>query len=395
MRFFYVLAILFVFTTAEESKFWNYNTCAECHAEQVSIWSSSWHSKSHTEKNELYAQSIKIVAKQSNKSEEDIILQCGTCHNPHLDVKSIDDNYKYAKMFNFTTDKTKLIDDALKSEHIQTGISCYVCHRIDSIKQNRNYKTESGYKAISWAKGNTIVGPFTETSRTNFHKSVQRSHFIRGDEICLVCHQGQGGQSDLSMYNTGEESKNTDLESKERCIECHMGNAYETINAPKTNSQLASIRLNRAHLFMAGRNLALLKTTFDVNFNKNTNILSIKNNISHNIPTGFGSRSIAIKINFYTNDKLITQETHNIRTLYENDYGTTFSYVATKIKENKIFKPHEIKNIQIYPPKTSNKISVTLEYYFIDPTVVKDLNLNLSDTFTKPQVMFYKMFDLK
>lgn len=393
MRFLYFLPILCVLLVANETKFWDYNSCKECHSEQVALWSSSWHSNSHIEKNELYAQSIKIVAKQANKKEEDIILQCGTCHNPHLDVKQIDDNYKYAKMFNFETNKTILIDKALHAEHILGGISCYVCHRIDSIKENRDPKVDFGYKAISWASGDVIVGPFSETGRTNFHKSVQKQHFIKGDEICLVCHQGQGGINELSMYNTGAESEK--IQNKKRCVECHMGSSYETINAPKTNANLASIRLNRPHLFMAGRNLSLLKTSFDIKFDKQTRVLSLKNNISHNIPTGFGSRMILIKINFYTDDSLVTTENHYIRTLYENEYGTTLPYIATKIKENKIFKPFEERNIQIYPPKICNKISVTLEYYFIDPSVARDLNLKLSDTFTKPQIMFHKFFDLK
>lgn len=218
MRVLLCILITVVFGNADIiERFTKPENCKSCHNEQFNAWKTSLHSLSHEKNNELYEKSVKFVALETSKGHGEVIVSCSNCHNPRLEIKEIDDVYTIAKTFDLKTQKTEKIDKALDVEHIQNGISCYICHNVDSIKP-KSSQNQVGYKNFEWTKDETIVGPYEDPdNRAGFHKSSQREHFINGNNLCLSCHQGVAFDNPLAIYNTGDEHLQSG--DTQRCVD--------------------------------------------------------------------------------------------------------------------------------------------------------------------------------
>lgn len=377
---------------ADSLAFWDPNQCYGCHKDQVKDWRSSWHSKSHEVKNALYHESINFVAKSKEETKEKTILECATCHNPRIDVKHVDEDYIYAKMFELYTEKTKLIDEAIKSDHIQNGISCYVCHRIYSIKPKVDLQTDVGYKIIEWITDNTMAGPFPSNDRTIFHKTLQRDHFINANKLCEICHQGQGSHSKLSTYNTGYELAET--KSTQKCIDCHMGEQIEAVNAPGVGE--AQIRRVRPHYFVGARNPKLVESSLKIEFDQNKSKLTITNKMPHKVPTGFGSRAIYVNLTYKRKNEKISFEHIPLKAVFLDKNGEpTLSYVAQSLKEDTRLYAYEKREISLQIPQEATSIDVNIAYYLVDPDLLKRLNLEKNGEYSVPKKISEKSFILE
>lgn len=392
MRALIITILFFSYLFCNEQDFWDYNSCRECHRDQVAMWERSWHRNSHVDNNELYSKAVEYVAKQTGRLVENIIVECGTCHNPHLDVKQSDEDYIYAKMLDLQTEKVKLFDSALRSKHVQTGISCYVCHKIDEVKEKKDDK-DVGYKLIKWLEEGKLAGPFKESNRTQFHGSVQREHFLDSNLICSICHQGFGNANKHSLYNTVNEK--TDPNYQIECIECHMGSKYEAINAAKVGVKKAEIRLNRPHLFLGARNLSLLKSSVIVDVLLKDNVLKITNVLApHGVPTGFSGRNLVLEIAFLDEyGNILTKENTEFKAIFlDKNNKPTLSYTAVNKGQDTRLKYQETREIKFYPPKETKAVQVFLKYYVFDLELNNVLNFNLSEEYLKPQILFNQTY---
>lgn len=386
MRFlFLVCFILFSYSNAKiNQRFANPINCQACHPEQFRDWKTTWHSKAHEKKNPLFSKVISFIKLKKYKTKAEILTRCAKCHNPKLQISKVDDSYLFAKAFEVETKNTKKVDSALVAKHTQDGISCFICHNIDKLGEKTDLKM-GGLDIVHWTKGNLIVGPFEKNNRAGFHETDQREHFVKGNKLCLTCHQGSANYNDLPGYQTGEEIAT--VENAKRCVDCHMSTSHEGIIAPTVirKGEMPLVRKIRSHLFAGGRNGKILATTLKMSVKSNAkNIdISIKNLTPHKAPTGFSARSIVIETTFYKGKKVLKKEDTELSAKYVDRRGhETISYIARKLKSDTRLKPRETRVISLAKPAGANKVVVQAWYYLVQPKLQKLLKLD-DGIFTK------------
>lgn len=399
MRVLLCILITVVFGNADIiERFTKPENCKSCHNEQFNAWKTSLHSLSHEKNNELYEKSVKFVALETSKGHGEVIVSCSNCHNPRLEIKEIDDVYTIAKTFDLKTQKTEKIDEALDVEHIQNGISCYICHNVDSIKP-KSSQNQVGYKNFKWTEDETIVGPYEDPdNRAGFHKSSQREYFVNGNDLCLSCHQGTALNNPLAIYNTGDEHLQSG--DAQRCVDCHMKPTTKGVISPHSKPETAKVRNLRAHLFAGVRNSSeLLNDSLKIDLKKiaqNKVNLNVINLTSHNLPSGFSGRNITIKITFFDKSaKEIKSQNINLEKIYHNKLGViTLSYSADKLISDTTLKAYEDRNIEIDAPLHVSSAKVEVLYYVLSPKLQERIIVN-DEKYTKPYQIYKATFSLK
>lgn len=377
-----IYGILFMFFVGTFSfanvnqKFANPLNCAGCHKEQVQDWKTTWHSHAHEGKNPLFKKVVTFVKKATHKTRADVLTHCAKCHNPKLQISKVDDSYLYAKAFGIETQGTKKVDEALVATHTKTGISCFICHNIDKLDKKTNPK-EGGLDIVHWTKGDLIVGPFTSNNRAGFHQTQQREHFIKGNELCLTCHQGSGNYNNLDGYQTGQELAS----DSPRCVECHMSSSKKGVIAPHITraGELPVVRDIRSHLFAGARNSDILNTTLSLFIQPKANEIDffIKNLSPHKTPTGFSGRALELEFLFYNKKELIGKQKIELKATYVDSRGKeTISYVASSLKSDTRLNANELRNITLQRPKNATSVTVNAWYYLVSPSLQKILEVD-------------------
>lgn len=379
MRIFFIFLFLLPGCLFGEvnQKFANPMNCVGCHKEQVNEWKTTWHSNAHEAKNSLFRKTITYVRKITHLSRADVLTRCAKCHNPKLEIKEVDSSYMYAKAFGIETKETKKVDEALNAKHTKTGISCFICHNIDKLDEKQSPKS-GGLDIVHWTKGNLIVGPFEKTNRAGFHETDQREHFIKGNQLCLTCHQGSANYNDLAGYQTGEEIATQP--DAPRCVECHMSSSRKGIIAPNIirGNEEPKVRDIRSHLFAGARNSNILETALSVfvKSHKNTIDFSIKNLTPHRVPTGFSGRSVEVNFTFFSGKDIVGKQKVELKAKYLDKYGNeALSYVAKEIVEDTRLNPNELRVITLKRPKGVTSVKVDIGYYLVSPSLQKILEI--------------------
>lgn len=388
-KFIFFLCCICAFQISLAADMMNPNVCKSCHEEQYKDWKTSLHALSHEDSNELYRKAVTWAANENHKLYDDQLLECGQCHNPKMQVKKMDADMFLATALNIDTQKSQQLQEAINADDIKTGVSCYICHNVSSIKPKTDPK-QSGYKLFDWTLRNIIVGPY-DIESTLFHANEHRDFFRENDNLCLSCHQGQATQNKFSVYNTGVES----ADAEKRCVDCHMGSLRTEIIAPTIKRDDMTPREVKSHFFKGARNSDILKEALDfdlVKIGENEAKLSVQNLISHNVPTGFGGRSMVFEISFFNNAKLLDKQNIDFRAIFKNaTMLETFSYGATSMSSDTRLKPFERRDFKITTPNGTNKITINVVYYVIAPQLQELLQIK-SESHIKPYKAMQKEF---
>ena len=370
----------------------NPKTCFVCHNEQYKNWETSLHSQSHEDSDELYKRVLQYVSDHQHKPYESVALQCATCHNPRIEKKIMDDDTTLAAILNVETSQKTALQQAMSAEHVKTGVSCYICHNVDSISERKD-QTENGYKLLNWTVGNTVVGPYDlSNNKAIFHETKQRDFLKNTNDLCVTCHQGQANDNKFSTYTTGDEMG----DSKEKCIECHMGDVKRDFIAPqikRENMQKVEIR---SHIFAGARNEEILKTAVDLGFEKKDNkaIIYVTNKLPHSVPTGFSGRDLMLKVKFLKGETLITSENYEFKATYSDTFGSeTLSYTAKSAASDTRLKPNESREVEFNIPENATSISVEVVYFILSPTLQQILEVQ-DEKYKKGMLVTSKNFNL-
>ncbi len=157
--------------------------CKPCHAETVNEWMGSLHSKSHYNSNEYLHKSIDYVGRKSRKSKNAIKVQCAACHNPRIAVTSTDMDYEI--MAAMKLDNLSEVNRALKSDSLNEGFNCLVCHNVDKIDHQAD-ETVRGLHRLHWNSVGTMSGPIDDAS-SPYHKTQKRQFFKEdSNKLCFV-----------------------------------------------------------------------------------------------------------------------------------------------------------------------------------------------------------------
>lgn len=370
------------------SNFTDPNACKSCHREQMRLWQNSWHSNNNAQ---LYNKIVQIVAIERNELKAQTLIGCSSCHNPHLNLKKINNNYLYSKVFGLRNSKTEEIDEIIENSKKLSGISCYVCHKIDTIDNN---ESKTGTELIKWVKNKELfTGPYKNIKDTA-HKNEHRSHFDGNNQICVVCHNGipsknkDGSLNYASAYNTGFEM----IETDKKCIDCHMGEPYEITILDKNGKDQRF--QTRPHLFNGAHDITKLREGF--RFAYKDGVFSVKNTTPHVAPTGFGSRLLDVNITYFDkDDKVLENKIEEITSKYEKDGSPTFQYLADLLSFDSRLAPNEERLYELEFPPNAASARIVVHYHYIHPQLVEKYKIELPSDVIEPVELFNHYFKLK
>ena len=381
--------IFFSFTVSEANSIKQFSQskyCIGCHKEQIDSWNTTWHSKSHMEKNPLYKKTVEYIAKNEQKEVNEIAVNCARCHNPRIMVKKVSKAYIVASALGFYKSKeVKKVDDDINSDQAKEGINCIVCHQVDKIHSSKDVYNK-GYESIKWAKKDVIIGGF-ETSRNSYHKTQKREHFgENSDNLCLVCHKGAENKNGVALYQTGieyEENKNN-----KKCVDCHMGKQKSAIIAPDVQKETIENRIIRDHTFAGVRNSDIVKLALKLQLKKVKKrlVVSLTNKTPHKVPTGYGERELIVEVIFKNRKNRVLKRYNNkINSIYVDEEGkVTLSYLSTRLKSDTRIEPNETSTFSFPITRKMRRgfVEVKVWYKLVREDIVKMINLN-DNIFTK------------
>ncbi|MDR0407388.1 MAG: hypothetical protein LBH45_00470 [Campylobacteraceae bacterium] len=354
--------------------------CFSCHKDQAKDWKTTWHSRSHVDSNPLYKAMINYMGRVTYQPEAGVLVECAQCHNPKMTIKEIADKESFAlsEVLNIKTTQTEKVEASVKDKMIKDGISCNICHNVAKISETSSLKAR-GFRAVEWGALDTIYGPFEDDGRARIHKSLQKEHFLDSNKLCMVCHFG-GERNGVEIYTTGIEY--TQSGSEEKCAECHMSTQRQGAIAPeiKKTGVTAKIRDIRSHLFASARNSDVLEDTIELTAVSSGNnfVVTLKNLTPHKAPTGFGGRSINVKLEFKDGSgSVINTQTYALEIIYTDKRGQeTIPYLATAIKSDTRLNANEIRKLSIPKPTGAASATVNVTYRLASERLLKIINFS-------------------
>ncbi|MDR1555125.1 MAG: hypothetical protein LBS39_03750 [Campylobacteraceae bacterium] len=361
--------------------------CFSCHKDQAKDWGTTWHSRSHVDSNILYKAVVNYMSRMTYQPESGVLVECAQCHNPKMTIKEIADKESFilSEALDIKTAQTEKIEASVNDKAIKFGISCNICHNVAKINETSNLQMR-GFKAVEWGSRDAVYGPFEDDGRARIHKSFQKEHFTNSNKLCMVCHFG-GERNGVEIYTTGIEY--TQSNSQESCAECHMSTQRQGVIAPeiKKAGVTAKVRDIRSHLFASARNSNILGDTIELTTAKNGNnfVVTLKNLTPHKAPTGFGGRSINVKIEF-KNEKgvVVNTQLYALETIYTDKKGQeTVPYLATSIKSDTRLNANEIRKLSIPRPSGAVLAEVSVTYRLVNERLLKIINLSGDAIFDK------------
>ncbi|WP_200762640.1 multiheme c-type cytochrome [Nitrosophilus alvini] len=375
MRLATVLFFLFVFFLYADvdPRFAVSEKCRTCHEKIVSEWKTSWHSKSHFSKDELYKKTLVYMSKKLHKNVIELEVKCAQCHNPRVGEKKIDVSDMFVTGFGI---EAKDIKKSFEQGFVKDGVNCIVCHNIEKIKESQD-PAQRGYKAIVWGPSDTMVGPFAD-ARSPYHKTKQGEHFLNPNRLCFVCHYNGRNIYGKIIYSTGMEYEESG--SKKKCVDCHMSEKHDgRLTEKKFDGYDINIRKIRSHLFMGARNGDILNNALKVGTEKKEDLIfiTLQNLTPHKVPTGFGSREVVLEAVFLLENGLKKSVSEIFGVEYRDKRDReTIPHLAVKIEDDSRLNPYETRKFSLKIPAGSESVKINLYYKLIGEKLAKKLELN-------------------
>jgi len=342
-----------------EERFQKSQSCKACHLHIVSDWEKSWHAKSHYESDEYFRATIDYVSRKTRKSLNGVKVQCATCHNPRISVTSTSMDYEIDSVMNL--DKGSKVNKALKSNAINEGINCVVCHNIDKIHVDAD-ETKRGIHRVEWTKSGIMSGPYDD-AKSPYHK-VEHRDFMdkKSDQLCFVCHANDSAVGGMKFTDMESEYK----PGKKQCVDCHMGEKKLGIASTlKIDNGKAKKRMIRDHTFEGGHVSAKWKDALSLKmWQKGKDVvISIINPQPHNIPSGFGSRELILDLSYKSGLKEIKSKSISLTRHYTSKRKKpTIPHLAVKASKDTSIPANGKKTIKI--PNVDGATSVEVKMYY-------------------------------
>ncbi|MBU1989253.1 hypothetical protein KJ691_00765 [bacterium] len=374
-----ILSILLAFTALFAAKavevgerFEDSQKCKACHLHIVKDWEKSWHAKSHYESDEYFKATIDYVSRKTRKSLNSVKVQCATCHNPRISVTSTGIDYEIMAVMEL--DKDSKVNQALKSDAIDEGINCVVCHNIDKIHSDKD-ESFRGINRVEWTKSGTMTGPYDD-AMSPYHK-VEHRDFMdnNSDQLCFVCHANDRAVKGLVFTDMQSEYKKSD----KGCVDCHMG--------PKTMGVAATLKLDngkakkreiRSHGFAGGHVASMWEDALNINARQKGNdiVVSISNPQPHNIPSGFGSRELLLEMVFKKGHQDIGNKSISLTRTYTSKRDKpTIPHLAVKASEDLSIPANGKKILKVSNEAGATSVEIKLYYRLVNDEVRSILKL--------------------
>jgi cytochrome c551/c552 len=361
--------------TKVDVKYQKSKNCKPCHARIVKEWEGSWHAKSHFSKDEYFKKSLEYVSRKTRKSLNATKIRCAKCHNPRIMVTQTDEDYEIAAVMGL--DKDTQVNKAVNSDAINEGINCVVCHNVAAIHYSYP-KEKRGIDRVEWTPSGVMTGPYKD-AKSPYHKVVTHEFMNeRVNELCFVCHANDRSVHGLTFSDMEAEYKASG--SKEKCVECHMGHKYKDVASTfKNYNGKARIRDVRAHTFKGAHKEEMLRDALSITLKKQKQALyiTLKNNLPHNVPSGFGARELIVSVAFKDNKGVVfKQKSISLTQTYTRKRSKPSTpHMAKKASPQNSVPAKGKKVLKVEIPKGTKSVAVYLYYRLVNDEVRSLLKL--------------------
>ena len=353
-------------------KFKSSENCQACHNHLVQEWDESWHSKSHYKNDEYFRASVDYVSRKTHKSLNAIKVECATCHNPRISVTSTDTDYEIAAVLGL--DKNSKVNKAVNDKTISEGINCVVCHNIDKIHDSLD-ASKRGINRVSWLKSGVMSGPFDDAF-SPYHKTEYREFMDKDpNELCFVCHANDHTTDGEMFINMQGEYG----ESEEKCVSCHMGEKKDlyasTLRIDKGKVRKRKIR---EHGFSGAHTKEMWRDALEVSAAADGDdlVITLKNDLPHNLPSGFGSREIVIDIEYKDLQGKVSESSVSLTRHYISKHKKpTIAHMAQKASKDDSVPAKGEKTVKVKLDKSARSAVVTVSYRLVNDEVREILEL--------------------
>ena len=360
---------------ALNEKYKDSTKCQACHNHLVKEWKHSWHAQSFEENDEYFGASVEYVSKKTHKSLNAVKIECATCHNPRISVTGTSENYEIDAVLGL--DKNSKVNKAVNDKAISEGINCVVCHNIDKIHDNLD-ASHRGMDRVTWLKAGIMSGPFNDAV-SPYHKTEYKDFMDKDpNQLCFVCHANDHtfkGETFISMQT---EYKN----DGEKCVTCHMGEKRELYASTlRIDHGKPKKREIRKHGFMGAHTASMWNNALHVSVKRDGNnlVITLKNDLPHNLPSGFGSREILIDIDYTSANKVISKDSVSLTRHYQSKYKKpTIAHMAEKSTQDESVPAKGEKVVRVKLDKNANSAVVSVSYRLVNDEVRDLLQLQKS-----------------
>ena len=369
---FYIISLFAAENVAAGHKFQDSEKCKACHLPIVNEWKDSWHAKSHYKNDEYFRKTIDYVQRKTRRSLNSIKVQCASCHNPRISVTDTDINYEIDSVMGLDADSK--VNKALESDSISEGINCVVCHNIDKIHSDAD-ESIRGINRVEWTKPGVMSGPY-EDSKSPYHKVEHRDFMdTKTDQLCFVCHANDKSVHGFVFTNMQSEYKKND----KSCVDCHMGKREKGIAATlRDHKGKRKQRDVRAHRFEGAHTSYMWIDALKLNLSKSKNdiFIEIQNPQPHNIPSGFGSRELVVKVEFKSKGKTLKTKEISLTRHYTSKRGKpTVPHLAVKQSKDMSIQAKGKKSLKVTSVSGSDSAEVSVYYVLVNEEIRSLLKL--------------------
>ena len=182
-------------TEFQKLKFEESIICKECHETIYDEFMTSMHSKSSIYQDAIF----KAVWEKHPNFLEEKQFNCAQCHTPAAD-----------NLVDFMSSELKQFPNKNNASQNE-GVSCAVCHRIESIEQHR-----TANRNIYIEDTHTYYG--ISTGMSHSHQSNNENDLYFNGQVCKGCHSHRENSEGYLIDITESESEN----KWQTCVTCHM-----------------------------------------------------------------------------------------------------------------------------------------------------------------------------
>lgn len=329
--------------------------CAACHQEIYNEWQSSMHANASAFKDPIHGAMYRKVA--GDPGEEGIGGDkppvCLKCHAPAAALDG----------------KTKL--DALPAYN--DGVTCTTCHAMEHYQgiHGEDGKMKLGISAYTLS--DSLQGPSGidrgPTDPNAFHPIPMQgnSALMRGPGACLGCHDQRNNSHQVPLCMTGAEFRQADSFN---CQQCHMA-----VKVGGDGRAHADHTMAGGHLPAMVERSVVLTVQASKAGDKVDALVSLRNMLPHNVPTGAPFRNMFMKVSgLDAAGKVLWSNTasHPIKDdpksmfmlrLLDDAGSPTSPPTARKLGEDSRLKPNEMREIE-YEMPAAGVAKVRAELYY-------------------------------
>jgi hypothetical protein len=223
---------------------------------------------------------------------------------------------------------------------------------------------------VEWLKSGVMSGPYGDAN-SPYHTTEYRDFMNKNsNQLCFVCHANDHTAIKGDIFiNMQAEYKN----SQEKCVDCHMGTKKDLYASTlRIDHGKPKKREIREHGFMGAHTAAMWQDALHVSAKKVGSDLEVtlKNDLPHNLPSGFGSREILVEVTYTKSGKVLSNSTVSLTRHYLNKYNNpTVAHTAEKYSADVSVPAKGEKSLRVKLNKEANGAIITVSYRLVNDEV--------------------------